>query len=508
VSGVSPYPPPDLALLRPRRPPPPLPIDLFGPVWGGWMTSTAAAAAAPRDYVAAALLAVASSLIGHARWVSVTPGWNEPPHLWVGQVGNSGDGKSPANDSLLGYVLPELERRALRDFPDRHAEWRVAAARAKAEKEKFDQDMRSAVKTGASTIVGSWKAPEEAPPEPQAPRLKLSDVTVERIATLLAAAAPKGMLVGRDELAGFLLGLDRYHEGDRAFWLECYGGRPYRVERQGRPEPVIIPHLAVSLLGGIQPGRLAEVAEGADDGLLARFMWFWPDPVPFDLGRRPPETAAAVRRLDRLRQLELLPADDDHAPRPLYMPVEEDALADLVDLARYAQERQREAGPGLLTSALGKARGLAARVACVLTLLGWCAEEGTDPPPRVISRGAVQRAIRFVQDYAIPMAARVFGDAALSKTELHAARLARWIAATRPEDVHVRTMQRDIRLPGLDRGPLIHAACVELVGAGWLTEPLRVGRGQGRKPERYGINPLLYPALDAMAAGRGDDEGV
>ena len=77
------------------------------------------AAACPVDYVAAALLAGISALIGHARWAQATPGWAEPPHLWIGAVGDSGNGKSPGADCLMRDVLPEIERRMLADFPDR-----------------------------------------------------------------------------------------------------------------------------------------------------------------------------------------------------------------------------------------------------------------------------------------------------------------------------------------------------------------------------------------------------
>jgi hypothetical protein len=42
----------------------------------------------------------------------------------------------------------------------------------------------------------------------------------------------------------------------------------------------------VSWHGGIQPERLAEVMREADDGLLARFTWFWPEPIPYKKGRK------------------------------------------------------------------------------------------------------------------------------------------------------------------------------------------------------------------------------
>jgi hypothetical protein len=133
-------------------------------------------------------------------------------------------------------------------------------------------------------------------------------VTIERVATLLATAAPKGLLVMRDELAGWLTGMTTYNDTGRQFWLEAYGGRPYRVERQKHPRPIDVPRLAVAVSGGTQPDRLAGLMREADDGLLARFCWFWPNPVPFQLSWAAPNMAWATEALDRLRQLDLVPA--------------------------------------------------------------------------------------------------------------------------------------------------------------------------------------------------------
>ena len=63
------WPEPDLSVLRlRRRPPPHLPLTVFGPAWETWIVNAAAAASCPPDYVAAPLLASISALIGHSRW--------------------------------------------------------------------------------------------------------------------------------------------------------------------------------------------------------------------------------------------------------------------------------------------------------------------------------------------------------------------------------------------------------------------------------------------------------
>jgi hypothetical protein len=315
-------------------------------------------AACPSDYVAAPLLASVSVLIGHARWAQATPGWSEPPHLWIGAVGDSGNGKSPGADCLTRGVLPEIERRMLADFPDRLREWRAGVEFGKAAEEKWRSEVRDALKRGAPSPL---PPPTTAGPEPQAPRLRQHDVTIEKVASLLATSAPKGLLICRDELAGWIEGMTAYNEASRAFWIEAYGGRPYRVERQKHPEPIDIPRLAVAVYGGTQPDKLAMFMRAADDGLLGRFLWVRPEPIPFRLADAVPGAQWAIAALDRLRELDLQPGNPSE---PIIVPLTPQAREMIAAFGREMQERQSTAG-GLLRSAFGKARGAALRLALV-----------------------------------------------------------------------------------------------------------------------------------------------
>ena len=470
-----------------RRDPPPLPLAVFGPQWAAWIEGTAEAAAAPPDYVAAPLLAVASALIGHARWAQATAGWKEPPHIWAGIVGESGSAKSPGADCLLRDVLPEIEQRMFGDFPDRQREWRAAAEAHVAVQERWKADVREAQKKGKPPPL---PPAENAPPEPQAPRLRQSDVTVERVAVLLANAAPKGLLIVRDELTGWLLGLNSYNDAGRAFWIEAYGGRPYRVERQKSPEPIVVPRLAVAVTGTTQPDRLAQMFREADDGLLARFIWAWPDPLPFRLGRKAPAAQWAVEALDRLRLLDLAASDPSGGPPcPIMVPLSPGAVQMMEAFGQDMQRRQHDAG-GLMRSAYGKARGLALRLSLVLEMLRWCANDGMTPPPVQIGEDAFAGACNLVADYFMPMAEGVFGDAAATFGERNAATLARWIVCERAQEVHVRHLQREVRLPGLNTADLIHGAAAVLIEAEWLRVAERGGT-LGRPRAAYAVNPAV-----------------
>ena len=483
---------PDMSVLRlSRRAPPALPLDLLGPAWERWSDAAAVAAAAPPDYVVLPLLAVASVLVGNARWAQATPGWSEPPHIWAGTVGDSGSSKSPGADCLLRDVLPTIESRMMGDFPDRLRDWRALAEAHKAGQEIWEGEVRQAKKSGAAPPL----PPAEAvPAEPQAPRLRQSDVTVERVATLLATAAPKGLLVVRDELAGWLLGLTAYNDAGRAFWIEAYGGRPYRVERQKHPEPIVIPRLAVAVTGSTQPEKLAEIFREADDGLLARFVWGWPDPLPFRLGTAAPDSAWAIDALDRLRLLDLAPgAEPGLPPRPILVPLVPEAVAMMEAFGQDMQRLQEGAG-GLMRSAYGKARGLALRLSLVLAMLRWCGEPGWTAAPDVIDRDAFTAACDLVADYFMPMAERVYGDAAAPMAQRQAATLARWIMRTKAGEVHVRRLQREVRLPGLGDAPAIHAAAAALAEAGWLLPPPKGEGFQARGRAVYPVNPTVFGA--------------
>jgi hypothetical protein len=237
----------------------------------------------------------------------------------------------------------------------------------------------------------------------------LSDVTIERLAALLASAAPKGVLMIRDELAGWLLGMNAYNDRAPVFWLEAYGGRGYMLYRPSSPNQIIIPRLAVSWYGDIQPSLVAQVIQGADHSLLTRFMWFWPVSVPFDIPRSP-AIEWAISALDRLRMLDLVASEDGLTP--LTVPLDTAAAQRLVRFAQSMRERQK-ATTGLMRSTIAKARGHALRLSLVLEYLRWCGEDRYSAPPDTISDDAMLAATKLVDEYAIPMADRLYRYASM-----------------------------------------------------------------------------------------------
>jgi hypothetical protein len=250
-------------------------------------------------------------------------------------------------------------------------------------------------------------------------------VTIEQTGAILATAAPKGVVMVRDEIAGWLMGMEAYNPAGRAFWLEAYGGRPYRVERRKHgAEPIEIERLAVAVYGGTQPERLSELATGPDDGLFSRILWMWPNPVPFRRGAATPNVDWAIETLDRLRELDLAPGNP---PNPIFIPLAADAQRLIEEFGSEMEARLDQAG-GLLRSAFGKARGAALRLSLVLEWLWCCAKADMSLPPDSISKEAFAAAATLVSEYYMPMAERVFGDAGATDVERDDVIPARWIA--------------------------------------------------------------------------------
>lgn len=486
------WPAPARRFLRPETPPAPdLPLDdVVSPRLARWISNAAAAKGAPPDYIFAALLAAAGAAVGNARWVSPWRGWAEPPILWVMTVGLPSAGKSPAIDAAVAPLRrAEAPLRAAAEAE--LAAWHERAEVAKLAEATWRDAARAALKTGDEPPSRSDDC--DPGPRPHVPRLVVSDATIERLGVILAAQ-PRGALQLRDELAGWLSGMQRYAGGgsDRPFWLEAYGGRAYLVERMGR-EPLAVERLSLGVLGGIQPDRLKSLLLKADDdGLLARFLPIWPDPAPL---RRPgdwPDEALMDAAMARLLALDLAP-DGDGGLRPWVVPFG-DAARDLMDAFRLEVRRWEAGAEGLMLSFIGKGPGLAARLSLVLALLDWAV--GGGPEPREIGAEHFGRAAHLVEDYLLPMARRAYAEAAAPKAERAARRLVGLIRAQGWARFSSRDVLRHER-SGLGSAAELDPA-LALLEDGDCIRPLdRPSGPRGGRPSReFLVNPAILGGIE------------
>lgn len=488
------WPEPAARFLRGEFPPAPdLPLrDVVGPRLAQWVEDAAEAKGAPPDYVFASVLAVAGAAIGNARWVSPWKGWAEPPVIWTMCVGLPSAGKSPAIDAAV-QPLQKAER-PLREAAQAEAEaWAEKAELAKLAEATWKENAKAALKAGKTPP----ERPQEAQtgPEPHTPRLVVNDGTIERIGAILARQ-PRGTFQLRDELAGWLEGMQRYSKSsDRPFWLEAYGGRRFTVERVGR-DPLTIDRLTIGVLGGIQPDRLKSLLFKADDdGLLARFLPIWPEPAPLRRPQTWADEAMMERALGHLLSLQLV-TEEDGAVRPWLTPFAEDARALMDDFRPKVRTWETET-EGLLRSFVGKLPGLAARLSLVLGYLD-SATEGT-PDPREITAAEFGRAVHLVEDYLLPMARRAYADAATPKAERGAKRL---VSIIREQGWKSFTSRDVLRLDraGLGTAADLNPALAALED-GDCIRPMaaQTGARGGRPSRHFTVNPALHRIGGAKA---------
>jgi len=271
--------------LPAAEPVPSLPAELVPQPLRPWIEDHAERASIPLEMVAAPAVVVAGAVVG--RSVGIRPeggrnGWTVVPNLWGGIVAQPGLLKSAAlGEAVAPLRTLEAEAREV---------YRLAAQEAEVDKAALTAELtrlksRRAGEVDRGAIGQVMKELREC--EPAEKRYSTQDATVEKLGEILVDN-PYGILLWRDELAGWIAGFDRSgREGERAFYLEAWNGTgAFTVDRIERGT-IHIPALCVSVLGTIQPGRLSSyVGEalaggGGADGLLQRLqVVVWPDGLP------------------------------------------------------------------------------------------------------------------------------------------------------------------------------------------------------------------------------------
>ncbi|WP_336274632.1 YfjI family protein [Vreelandella indica] len=244
--------------------------------------------AAP-EYCAVVALTCLSAVLG--RKVLIGPkqydDWTVTANLWGALIGGPSSMKSPVLKAMR-FPLESIEQ----ELRDQHAatlarynnEAEICDMERQAAKQRAKKKAKDGDRSGALAELEKVDIFEE--PSSSSPRLIVNDATVEALGEKLNEN-PNGLLLFRDELTGWLSKMQREeYASDRAFYLECWNGDGrYTYDRIGRGT-VAIEHCTLSIIGGIQPSKIAPIVRGAttgsdDDGLVQRFqLSVWPDPNP------------------------------------------------------------------------------------------------------------------------------------------------------------------------------------------------------------------------------------
>ena len=435
----------------------PFPVDTLPEPLDSFVDAASQAMVCDPSFVALPVLAALASAIGSTRRVVLKSGWSEPAILWAAIVGESGTTKTPAF-RLAMKPLRDLQGKALQA----HAN----------EMQRHETDLAHYEKD-----LTRWKRdkgdsdPPEKPECPSAIRYIVSDTTTEALAPLLLTN-PRGLLLGRDELAGWIGSFDRYTSGrgggDAAHWLSMHAGEALVIDRKtGIPRTIFVPQAYVSVCGGIQTGTLNRAlgVEHRENGLAARLLLTCP---PRRLKRwteadiDPRAEAELARLLGRLYDLE--PAvDEDMNPVPVFVGMTAGAKRLWVDFFNAHGLEQVDLS-NELSAAWSKLEGYAARLALVVHYARWAADDVSLQHPDRIDADSMRRAVTLTEWFK-QEARRVYGVLGETDEQRDQRQLVEWIQR-RGGAVAARDLQQG---PRQYRGSsdAAEAALEELVKAGF-----------------------------------------
>jgi hypothetical protein len=212
-------------------------------------------------------------------------------------------------------------------------------------------------------MAANPKVTKRVPPPAKPTRCIINDATSEKVAEILSRD-PSGSLMVHDELAGWFDSFERYSSGSsRAFYLSCWNGGSFSKDRvaRGAKDPaaeIHVDNLALSILGGIQPDRLAKLRDLTSDGLLQRFL-----PVLMPSAKRGDEyhlVAGAEADYEGL-----IKAINDAPPQNYHFSDEALEVRDRV--IDYLHKLETVDGfPSAMIGAIGKLKGYFVRICLVL----------------------------------------------------------------------------------------------------------------------------------------------
>jgi len=338
------------------------------------------------SFVALPMLAALATAIGNTRRIQLKKSWSECAVLWTGIVGESGTLKSPAIELAL-RPLRKKQSQAFIAYDEKMADYQRELA-------EYEQNK------------GTWKKssmPLEKPKEPVALRYICGDATIEALASLLMQN-PRGLLVARDELAGWIRGFNSYKKrgGDEAAWLELHRAGTLLVDRKGGiPRTIHVPNAAVSVCGGIQPQILQASLgrEHFENGLAARLLLAMPPRTVKRWNERDIdlEVAEEVESVfEELLKMDMM-LDKDGAAVPKELPLTLEAKDAFIAFVEEHGQQQIELTMGDLAAAFSKLEGYAARLALIVHCVRAADGDPSLTSPDYVDVESVQRAVQIVR---------------------------------------------------------------------------------------------------------------
>ena len=235
------------------------PLDAFPKFISETVTDWHQSSNLPAEYFGLGVLMAASTALGNKIRLKINALWYETPMLYGAIIGPNGIGKSPVWSFALAPIN-EIQDEANMDHSVKMKDYALAVG------ERISQG-------GSSSGIS----------EPMPDLLKLDKFSMEYLYEALYFN-PKGILLFRDELKGWLMSMNQYRAGDDLqdyleFWNNASKSRHLKSTR------VNIQRVFVNIFGAIQPGLVKALASGENvsNGLFQRFLFAY----PYEFSRKP-----------------------------------------------------------------------------------------------------------------------------------------------------------------------------------------------------------------------------
>lgn len=476
---LRPLPVPDLAAVLPYLP------DMMPASLRPWLADVAERGQFQFDFLAVASMAALGSAVGRrcAVYPKQNDDWHEFPNLWATIIGRPGAMKSPSLNAALS-PLRALESQWAAQHAAALTRHEADALRANIEYKAAISNAQKAAKDGSD-----FNTPEKPSLEPPVcRRLLTSDPTEAKLGELLSQN-PYGITLELDELAALNSMFER-EPALREFCLKGWSGKEgHTIDRIGRGT-VRVEAVCLSIIGGIQPGRIAPTVrasmqgEGAD-GLLQRFQLIaWPDGwnQPWQNVDRWPDNQARQDARNLFERLAgMYPADfpraSEYGPPGLRFTQEAQERFNHWHASLHQTLRAGDI-PETLEASLAKGAKAVAGIALLCEL-------AKNPNAKAITADSLARALDW-RSVSESHTRRLFNIA--SQTEADAARLI-W-KRVEAKDLVEGFTAREIKQrhwSGLCDSAAVDTGLSILTECGWLrAEKIE---SAGRPTHRYAINP-------------------
>ncbi|MBG0800780.1 DUF3987 domain-containing protein [Methylocystis sp. H4A] len=340
--------------------------------------------------------------------------------------------------------------------------------------------LMSAYRTALAAHEASDGKPKDEPREPIS--LTSNDVTPESLGEMLSRHE-RGMMVFRDEVAGWIGGMEKYSAGkggasDRAFWLKAFDGGPYKVNRISRK--AYIPNLSISLLGGIQPKRLAELHGLTSDGLLQRFV-----PVIMREAKFPEDIDDGGSKIAYTRLVEKC-----LSAHPATLRMTDEAMKVMTRLRKHLHDVEQSSGGFAdgFQGFVGKLAGIAGSFALILHLI-----KG-DPHMRALAEidvETIEHVDRLVRDFILPHAFEFYRTSETQTNGDRLQRIASWILTNGKDRIVASDLTSGVRMMrGLSLAQ-VNEWLSPLIAGSWLVPDPDEKLDSTRLNKKWLVNPRI-----------------